>query len=109
MQPQRSPKINFREIFWLFDFRLLQQYRHIADISRCLLFGCFRDKADISQRLPNKTQFMSTRPKLAHSITSSARASNAGDTVSPIAFAVLRLMTSSNLVGCSTGNWPGFD
>jgi len=32
MQPQRSPKSNFREIFWLFDFRLLQQYRPAADI-----------------------------------------------------------------------------
>src|SRR5438067_13687120 len=38
-----------------------------------------------------------------HSITSSARARNDSGIVRPIAFAVLRLMTSSNLVGCSTG------
>ena len=38
-----------------------------------------------------------------YSITLSARASNAGETVTPIASAVLRLMTNSNLVGCSTG------
>src|SRR6516225_7525298 len=35
-----------------------------------------------------------------HSITSSARASSVGGMVRPSALAVLRLMTSSNLVGC---------
>src|SRR5262249_36593751 len=34
-----------------------------------------------------------------HSMTSSARASSVGGIVRPSAFAVLRLMTSSNLVG----------
>ena len=43
----------------------------------------------------------------SHSITSSARASSDGGTVTPIAFAVLRLMISSNLVGCSTGSSAG--
>jgi len=43
-----------------------------------------------------------------HSITSSARASSAGGTVRPSTFAVLRLITSSNLVGCSTGRSAGF-
>ena len=38
-----------------------------------------------------------------HSITLSARANNASGTVTPIALAVFRLITSSNLVGCSTG------
>src|SRR5207244_12873510 len=38
-----------------------------------------------------------------HSITSSARASNVGGTVRPSAFAVLRLIASSNVVGCTTG------
>src|SRR6266550_9191856 len=42
-----------------------------------------------------------------HSITSSARASSDGGTVRPSALAVVRLMTSSNLVGCSTGMSPG--
>jgi hypothetical protein len=36
------------------------------------------------------------------SITSSARASNDGGTVMPSIFAVLALITSSNLIGCST-------
>ena len=42
-----------------------------------------------------------------HSITSSARASSEGGTPRPSAFAVLRLMTSSNLVGCSIGRSAG--
>ena len=43
-----------------------------------------------------------------HSITSSARASSVGGTSRPSAFAVLRLMTSSNLVGAWTGRSLGF-
>src|SRR5436190_14739830 len=45
---------------------------------------------------------------LHHSITSSARARSVGDTSRPNALAVLRLMTSSYLVGACTGNSPGF-
>ena len=43
-----------------------------------------------------------------YSITSSARANSIGGTVSPSAFADLRLMTKSNLVGCSTGSSLAF-
>src|SRR5262249_49700292 len=43
-----------------------------------------------------------------HSITSSARASSVGGTSRPSALAVVRLITRSNLVGCSTGMSPGF-
>ena len=39
-----------------------------------------------------------------HSITSSARARSFGGTSRPSALAVLRLMTSSNLIGCWTGS-----
>src|SRR5262249_24572676 len=42
-----------------------------------------------------------------HSITSSARSRNGSGILRPSALAVLRLMTSSNLVGCSTGMSPG--
>jgi hypothetical protein len=42
-----------------------------------------------------------------HSITRSARTSSDGGMVRPSALAVLRLMTSSNLVGCSTGRSAG--
>src|SRR5258708_31229657 len=42
-----------------------------------------------------------------HSITSSARASRVGGTSRPSAFAVLRLITSSYLVGACTGKSAG--
>jgi hypothetical protein len=45
---------------------------------------------------------------LAYSITSSAVASSVGGTSRPRALAVLRLMTSSNLVGSWTGRSPAF-
>ena len=50
-----------------------------------------------------KTKFASCHDVFAYSITSSARASSDGGTVRPNAFAVLRLITSSNFVGCSMG------
>jgi hypothetical protein len=43
-----------------------------------------------------------------HSITSSARASRVGAILTPRDLAVLRLMTSSMLVGNSTGRSAGF-
>jgi hypothetical protein len=45
---------------------------------------------------------------LIYSITSLARTSSDGEMVRPSAFAVLRLMMRSNLVGCSTGRSAGF-
>src|SRR5262249_14089331 len=44
---------------------------------------------------------------LHHSITSSASESTSGGTVRPSALAVLRLITNSNLVGCTTGRAAG--
>ena len=46
--------------------------------------------------------------RATYSITSSARSSNGRGTVIPNAFAVLRLITSSYLVGACTGRLPGF-
>jgi hypothetical protein len=43
-----------------------------------------------------------------YSITSSARVRIAGGMSMPSSFAVLRLTTSSNLVGCTTGSSEGF-
>src|SRR5262249_31003884 len=43
-----------------------------------------------------------------HSITSSARASRVGGMAIPTALAVLRLMITSNWVGCAIGRSPGF-
>src|SRR5438477_9394861 len=44
-----------------------------------------------------------------HSITSSARGISVGGTVRSSASAVLRLITSSNVAGCSTGMSAGGD
>jgi hypothetical protein len=44
---------------------------------------------------------------VSYSMTSSARPSTASGTVSPSAFAVLRLITSSKLADCCTGNSAG--
>jgi hypothetical protein len=44
-----------------------------------------------------------------YSITSVARNRVAVGIVTPIIFAVLRLSTTSNLVGCSIGKSAGFD
>src|SRR5258707_8596375 len=46
-------------------------------------------------------------PQQNYSITSSARTSMEGGTVRPSALAVFMLITSSNLVGCSTGRLEG--
>ena len=43
----------------------------------------------------------------SYSITLSARASNSGEMSRPSALAALRLITRSNLVGCSIGSAPG--
>jgi hypothetical protein len=51
---------------------------------------------------------MHARTAMHHSVTSSARARSAGGSAMPIAFTVLRLMTSSNFVDCSTGRSAGF-
>src|SRR6516225_4375681 len=48
------------------------------------------------------------RAPAAHSITSSARPSSVSGIVRPSAVAVIRLMTRSNLIGCSTGKLAGF-
>src|ERR1700732_3911407 len=44
----------------------------------------------------------------SHSINSSARRRSGSGIVRPRSWAVVRLMTRSNLVGCSTGRSPGF-
>jgi hypothetical protein len=49
-----------------------------------------------------------TAAKQSYSITSSARSKNDSGIVRLIAFAALRLMTSSNLVGMTTGRSVGF-
>src|SRR5262249_10465813 len=53
------------------------------------------------------TEQRDERAPVVHSIPSSARADNVGGTSRPSIFAVLRLITNSNLVGCTTGRSAG--
>src|SRR4051794_533801 len=67
----------------------------------------------VAQRSPHvsggwKADICSAANTILYSITSSARSSSVGGTVSPSALAVLRLISSSNFVGCSTGRSAGF-
>src|SRR5262249_16092403 len=56
------------------------------------------------RRTPEKRDELAS----SHSITSSARASKVGGISKASAFAVLRLITRSNLVGACTGKSAGF-
>src|SRR5262249_45827129 len=90
----------------------------------CLIFrsvrGCGQEHADApppatllparSER-PRRRRAAHQRDELAtpdHSMTSSARARSVGGISRPRAWAVIRLMTRSNLAGCSTGMSAGF-
>src|SRR5262245_23376673 len=60
---------------------------------------------------PSDRRATEQRDELAasdHSITSSVSASNLSGIWRPSAFAALRLITNSNLVGCSTASSAGF-
>src|SRR5262249_52358575 len=63
-----------------------------------------------SRERPRSRRAAEQRDQLAtfHSITSSATASNLSEISRPRVFAVLRLITRSNLVGCTTGKSAGF-
>ena len=102
---------------------------HITEISQALfeclrirfaLLGCTRnhsaDSPDLAgllssgmarQRQSN-TAHCANNIATPHSMTSSARPSTVGGIVRPSALAVLRLISSSNFVGCSTGRSPGW-
>src|SRR5712664_1655673 len=64
-------------------------------------------KADIAQHSRHASN-VPTPDMPCYSITSSARVSSVGGTMMPSAFAVFKLITSSYLVGCSTGRSAGF-
>src|SRR5215471_6878122 len=66
-------------------------------------------KATARDWLCNRSRAAEQRDERAalHSITSSARLSSAAGTVRPSILAVWALMTSSNLVDCSTGRSAG--
>src|SRR5262249_15006530 len=74
-----------------------------ADPSDAIALLCARRERPGRRRAPEQ------RDELAalHSITLSARSRKLSGIVSPISFAVLRLIASVNLVGCSTGKSAG--
>jgi hypothetical protein len=79
-----------------------------ADRDKCPLFPqkrTFAAAIPMSALCHNRTP--APQQIEAYSITSSARASSVGGISIPSARAVLRLTTSSNLVGCSTGRSAG--
>jgi His Kinase A (phospho-acceptor) domain len=76
----------------------------IASISRCPRYVRSPSKSGIKADIAALR--MSARS--GHSITSSARSRNDSEIVRPMALAVLRLTTSSNLVGRSIGRSAGF-
>src|SRR5262249_23341631 len=93
--------------------QLLPECREISLIFPIILGKCHQD-SDPPHSLallrprrerPRGRRAAEQRDELAtfHSITSLASASSVGGTSRPSAFALLRLMTSSNFVGCSTG------
>ena len=88
------------------------QTRSFGDV--CPMSHCTRKRTSIgalamSQKCQEATYeaTYAVQQIAAYSITSSAMASTPGGMSRPSDFAVLRLMTSSNLVGCSTGKSPG--
>src|SRR5215467_4116566 len=69
-----------------------------ADAPHALTLLCARHKRPRGCRAEKRDELAAS-----HSITSSASASNLSGTSSPSALAVLRLITSSNLLDCTTG------
>ena len=75
--------------------------------------GKLGEVVGIKRTFPNRCFVPTTDSRTAarqhlYSITSSASASNVGGILRPSAFAVLRLMINSNLVGSITGRSAGF-
>ena len=64
-------------------------------------------KADMCGALAH-VRFVTERTFRLYSITSSAVVSSDGGIIRPSVFAVFRLMTNSNFVGCTTGRSAGF-
>ena len=96
---------------------VVEAFAERSDIAYGVLGRPAVDEADYRRRLlrayrerPCDRRAAEQRDELAarHSITSSASASSVGGTSRLSALAVLRLMTSPSLVGCSTGNSAGF-
>ena len=81
--------------FWILDFRLPKQGSETRFVE---ILSCVYS--------PNRHLTLDNL-HLNHLISLLARASTSGGIVTSICFAVFKLITSSNLVGCSTGKSAG--
>src|SRR5262245_8779879 len=72
-----------------------------------MVMSALPSKADMRGALANVRFGPKADMTLSHSMITSARCRNVSATGNPSALAVLRLMTSSNFVGCSTGMSAG--
>ena len=100
------------------DFRPFDAQSLLRD-QKCRIFGQFGALFGPQSHIPvfknieigtvqvNQHQ-SNAKLRAAHSITSSALASNLSETVMPSALAVFRLMINSTLVACWTGRSAGF-
>jgi hypothetical protein len=100
-RPMSEADIEASRVYRKLDERGLIQMSalaHFADPSRT-----FREVREVPEPV------VSSRSKTyAYSITSSAMARMPGGILRPSAWAVLRLMTKSNLLDCTTGRSAGF-
>ena len=113
-----GPAILDRHVLALDKAGLLQALAECAQAIRERVGRCGVEEPDHRHRRllrarrerPRRRRAAEQRDELAafHSITSSARSRNASGSLRPSALATVRLMISSNLVGCSTGRSPGF-
>jgi hypothetical protein len=98
-------------LFVLFEEQLKGKHRALSPLEiRVLVFSHARVRP-LTYREPMRFETMPSskrKSRLPYSITSSARASSEAGTAIPSDFAALRLITNSNLVGCSTGRSDGF-
>jgi hypothetical protein len=90
---------------WPIVLPTVSHYRTVCRVRYGADFGLDPDIAPLPGWARKRHRHRSKMSR--YSITLSARASSMGGTVRPSALAVLRLRTSSNLVGCSTGKSAG--
>src|SRR2546425_1064139 len=85
-----------------------QECRPVLLVCEINLHDAAREQCATDQRDKKRDVLAEEPTSCRHWITSSARKSSDCGIVRPSALAVLRLMTSSNFVGCSNGRSPGF-
>ena len=108
VQPRRSKRVSLIAPIRTADLTsrhwlAVLQFTTMLDV---FLSAVFFSRCSI--KLEERRRTRDVRSKEAYSITSSARRRNDSWTARPMAFAVLRLIVSSNFVGCSTGRSAGF-